>query len=260
MRTMSAGDARRALASMERERRAPAGLGTWLKRALVAAVVLLLLTLMWGWSFGWFSTPAEVLEVRATINQQIADLDKVGKGQVPYDGGPDMGQVFRSMRDLPEGMRDQVRRDIGRLMEANERAQVNSFFNMPPAQRQAELDRRIKAEADRRKQFSANRGARGGNRGGSPQGQVATNGAPGGRPPGGGGAGGGGPGGGGSPGGGGGPPGGGGPRGGSEEDRNKWRKGIIDSTTPEQRARYVEYRRAMDERRQQMGLPARGPR
>jgi len=257
MRTMSAGDARRALASMERERRAPAGPGIWLQRAAVAAIVLFLLSLLWGWAFGWFSTPAEVLEVRATINQQIADLDKAGKGQVPYDGGPDMGKVFRSMRDLPEGMRDQVRRDIGRLMEANERAQVNSFFNMPPAQRQAELDRRIKVEAERRKQFSANRGARGGNRGGSPPGQETSNGALGGGRAGGGG----GPGGGGRPGGGGGgPPGGGGPRGGSEEDRNNRRKSALDNTDPEQRARRTEYRRQMDERRQQMGMGGGGGR
>jgi hypothetical protein len=31
---------------------------------------------------------------------------------------------------------------------------------------------------------------------------------------------------------------------------------MIDSTTPEQRSRYVEYRRAMDERREQRGLPS----
>jgi hypothetical protein len=42
----------------------------------------------------------------------------------------------------------------------------------------------------------------------------------------------------------------------SSEDRsNKWRKSMIDRTTPEQRSRYVEYRRAMDERREQRGLP-----
>lgn len=53
-----------------------------------------------------------------------------------------------------------------------------------------------------------------------------------------------------------GPPAGGPPRGGTEEDRNRWRKSMIDRTTPEQRARYVEYRRAMDERREQRGLPS----
>lgn len=238
MRTMSAGEARRALAAMERESRTPIGVGTWIKRAFVGAVVIGILTLIWGWAMGWFSTPAQVLEVRAAINQQIAELDRAGKGQAPY-AGPDMGRVFGAMRDLPEDMRNQVRRDFGRLMEANETAQVNSFFNLPPGQRQAELDRRLKADEDRRKKFMADRGDRGSNRGGGQR--------PGGQP----GAGGGPPGGG--PGGGRGPGGGGGPRGGgSEEDRNNRRKSALDSSAPEQRARRTEYRRLLDERKQQM--------
>jgi hypothetical protein len=35
---------------------------------------------------------------------------------------------------------------------------------------------------------------------------------------------------------------------------------MIDRTTPEQRARYVEYRRAMEKRREQLGMPSGGPR
>lgn len=251
MRTMSAGEARRALASMERDSKPSTGVGTWIKRVLILAAVVGLLTLVWGWAMGWFSTPARVLEVRAVIDQQIADLDKVSTGQAPYAGGPDMGKVFGTMRDLPEGMRDQVRRDIGRLMEASERAQVNSFFNLPPAQRQAELDRRIKAEDDRRNQFMAERAKRasGGDRpqGERPQGGGAPDARRGG---GGGGGGGGGPGGRGGPGGQGG---GGTRRGFSEEDRNNRRKAGLDRTDPGQRARRTEYRRQMEERRQQLG-------
>ena len=145
------------MAAMERDSKGGVGFGTWLKRGAVAAAVLALLALAWGWAAGWFSTPPQVAEVRAVIDQQIADLDKVSKGQVPYGGGPDMRKVFGSMRDLPEDMRDRVRGDIGRLMEASERAQVNSYFLLPPAQRQAELDRRIKSEQDRRKQFAGGR-------------------------------------------------------------------------------------------------------
>ena len=114
MRTMSAGEARRALAAMERGSKTPTGVGTWVRRVAVALLILALLTLAWGWAAGWFSTPAQVAEVRAVIHQQIADLDKVATGQVPYGGGPDMRKVFGSMRDLPEDMRDRVRGDIGR--------------------------------------------------------------------------------------------------------------------------------------------------
>jgi hypothetical protein len=55
----------------------------------------------------------------------------------------------------------------------------------------------------------------------------------------------------------GGPPGG---RSRSEEDRNAWRKNMIDRTTPEERARYTEYRRAMEKRREERGLQPGGPR
>lgn len=249
MRTLSAGEVRRALAATERRSKPGGNLSSWMKRGALTAGAVLLLTLLTGWALGWYSTPRQVLEVRAAINEQIADLDKVSNGQSPFAGGPDMGKVRDSMRHLPEGMRDQVRRDFGRLMEAGETAQVNSFFLLPPAQRQAELDRRIKAEDDARKKRSAdrakgaNRGSQSGAGGGQPgggrpgDGQTASN-------RGGGGAGGGG---------GRGPGGGGGPRGFSEEDRNNRRKSMLDNSDPEQRGRRAEYRRQMEERRQQVG-------
>ena len=256
MRTLSAGEVRRALAESERgsKSRSGKGIGAWLKRGAIAAGVLLFVTLLTGWALGWYSTPPQVLEVRAAINEQIAELDKMSKGQTPYRGGPDMGRVRDSMRNLPEGMRDQVRRDFGRLMEAGETAQANSFFLVPPAQRQAELDRRIKAEDDARKKRAEDR-AKGGNRGsprgtaGAPPGggragdnQVAGN-----RSASGGGTGGRGP-------GGGGPGGGGSSRGGfSEDDRNNRRKSMLDNSDPEQRGRRAEYRRQLEERRQQLG-------
>lgn len=255
MRTLSAGEVRRALAATERSSKPGGDLSSWMKRGALTAGAVLLLTLLTGWALGWYSTPRQVLEVRAAINEQIAELDKVSHGQSPFAGGPDMGKVRDSMRHLPEGMRDQVRRDFGRLMEAGETAQVNSFFILPPAQRQAELDRRIKAEDDARKKRSADR-AKGGNRGS----QQGAGGQPGGGRPGdgqtaAGNRGGGGGGGGRGPGGGGGPgSGGGGPRGGfSEEERNNRRKSMLDNSDPEQRGRRAEYRRQMEERRQQVG-------
>lgn len=250
MRTMSAGEVRRALAATERGSKSRGKASEWAKRGAVVGATLLVMMLITGWALGWFSTPSQVLEVRAAINEQIAELDKVSRGQSPYNGGPDMGKVRDSMRNLPEGMRDQVRRDFGRLMEAGETAQVNSFFLVPPAQRQAELDRRIKAEDDARKKRAADR-SKGGGRG-SPRGM--TGGPPGGGRPGdgqtasnrGGGGGGG--------------PGGGGPsRGGfSEDDRNNRRKSMLDNSDPEQRGRRAEYRRQLDERRQQMGMGTGG--
>ena len=120
------------------------------------------------------------------------------------------------------------------------RQRIDAYFSLPPDKRQAELDRQIKQEEMMRKAFET-------------AGRVA--GLFGGGPPGGGGQGGGA---GGPPGGG--PPGGGPPQNATQDNVNKWRKGIIDSTTPEQRARYVEYRRAMDQRRTELGIPSSGPR
>jgi hypothetical protein len=40
----------------------------------------------------------------------------------------------------------------------------------------------------------------------------------------------------------------------NEGDRNEWRKRILDRTTPEQRARWTEYRDAVDKRRDELGL------
>jgi hypothetical protein len=46
----------------------------------------------------------------------------------------------------------------------------------------------------------------------------------------------------------------------SQDERNEWFKNrILDRTSPEQRARYVEYRRAATERREELGLPRGWP-
>jgi hypothetical protein len=133
------------------------------------------------------------------------------------------------------------------------RARIDAYFALPPEKRQAELDRQIKQEEMMRKAFEtagAVMGAFGGGgnagRGQGGQAGSASQQAPGAQQ-----------------GAGaqqaGGPPGGGPSGSRTEEDRNRWRKQMIDRTTPEQRARYVEYRRAMDARREQLGLPSRGP-
>ena len=46
----------------------------------------------------------------------------------------------------------------------------------------------------------------------------------------------------------------------TEDERNRWRKGMVDRTTPQERARYTEWRRARDARREQRGLPESWPR
>ena len=250
--------------------------GRWLLILLALALVAFLI----AWLLGY---------IRLTTDPRIAEIKKLQaetQQQFMANGGPQtldeakaavaaMGQIREKIEALPENMRREAGRQGGNVFRNTMQTRINAYFSLPPTQRQAELDRQIKQEELFRKAWEASRPA--GGRQGGPPGGVAANGGggpgrggPGGGGPGGGGPGGGGPGGGGQGGGGqggggqggGGQGGGGGgpPRGGSEEDRNRWRKNMIDSTSPEERARYVEYRRAMEARREQLGTSSPGQR
>jgi len=227
-------------------------------------LALALLAFLVAWLLGY---------VRLTTDPRVAEIQKLqAETQQKFmaNGGPQtldeakaavaaMGQIREKIEALPENMRREAGRRGGNVFRNTMQTRINAYFSLPADQRQAELDRQIKQEELFRKAWESSRPA-GTGQGGQPGGTAANGGAGGGGGPGGagGGPGGGGPGGGG-PGGPGGPGGGGPPRGGSEEDRTRWRKTMIDSPSPEQRARYVEYRRAMAARRDQLGLPQQGP-
>lgn len=227
--------------------------GRMRKSRWVAAGLATLLAIVGLFVWNAFSAaPQAVAELRSLVDEEVTRLARVSRNEIPYDAaGPDMGGWFQRLRDVPDGYRDAVRREMGRLFTARERAAVGSYFALPPAQRRAELDRRIKAEDARRQQWLADRQARGQtDRPGSPAagagpGGRATRSAAGQR--------------------GGGPPRAdsngsqrrGRPR--SEDSRNEWMKRRIDASSPEERARRTEYRRVIRERREQLGLaPGRG--
>jgi hypothetical protein len=223
-------------------------------------LLLFLVAMPTLWAFGFFSSPKAVVEVKQLVDQQVAEYDRVARGEVPYGASPSSGAIYEKMRDMPREYREQIGPQMGRLWEARERAEMGSYFAMPPEKRQAELDRRIKADEDRGKARQAEREKRDQQR--AARGEQASDGGGRGGPgggggsPGGGGGGGGSPGGGGgSPGGGGGGPGGGGRGRGTEQSRNDWAKRRIDQSSAEERAQRTEYRRAVDERRTQLGLP-----
>ena len=222
-------------------------------RWVLILLALALLAFLVAWLLGY---------VRLTTDPRIAEIQKMQadtQKQFMANGGPQtldeakaavaaMGQIRETIDALPENMRREAGRQGGNVFRNTMRTRINAYFSLPADQRQAELDRQIKQEELFRQAWESSRPA-GGRQGGPPGGGAANGGGGGGQGGAGGGPGGGGPGGGGGP-----------PRGGSEEDRNRWRKNIIDSTSPEQRARYVEYRRAMEARRDQLGQPQRGPR
>jgi uncharacterized membrane protein YgcG len=238
-------------ASMRASRYQPAAaddsskpVGKWLAVIGLIALVAFLIAWLGGW-------------IRFTTDPRVAEIQKLQeetRQKFVATGGPQtlaeateavtaMATIRQKTEALPASLRPQVERSGGSVFRSAMRQRIDAYFALPPAKRQAELDRQIKQEEMMRNAFET-AGKVAGFFGGGPPG-GGQGGAQGGQ---------------GSGQGGGGPPGGGPPRGASQENVNKWRKGIIDSTTPEQRARYVEYRRAMDQRRKELGMPAGGPR
>ena len=237
--------------------------------------LLLLLSLMAlgiAWLLGWFrfTTDPRVVEIRQ-MQEEARQKFIAGGGPSTLaeaaEGMATMQRIREKIESLPESLRPQVERGGQGMFRSAMRARIDGYFALPPEKRQAELDRQIRQEELFRKAAEAGGAVMSALAGGG-----SRNGQEGGRGPGGGGgadagqtgAGGQNAGQGAGQGAdrqGGGGFGGGPPRNGNEDDRNKWRKEqIIDRTTPEERARYVEYRRVMNERRSQLGLPPSGPR
>ena len=223
----------------------------WLSRIAVAGTCIVLLILLGTWWGGGFTQPPVVAEIHSMVDEEVARLARVARNEIPYgSSGPDMGEWFQKFRDVPEKYRGQIRADMGRLFSARERAATQSYFALPPDQRRAEMDRRIKAEEarskERRERWAAEKAAREQT---NANGQTAENGRNGGGQEGR----------------------GRGPNAGDEsgqrrrgspptEDvRNDWMKRRLDTSSPDERAQRTEYRRAMNERREQLGMePGRG--
>jgi len=240
----AAADRRRALADLVRERGGGRPPGVLVRRTVIGLLLAALLALLLAWLLGCFSVPREVLEIRGLVDSGIAELRKVARNEVPLASDAAGFAVVRArVRDLPPDLRRQANRDVGRLVAARQQAELDSYFNLPPERRQAELDRRIKADEDRRKAREAARAERESQRSAPPAGAPVVGGpgaAAGGRS---------------------GPPTGGGrSRSTTEDERNARSKRRIDRSSPDDRARRTEYRRALDERRAQLGLPPRGGR
>lgn len=214
------------------------GLAFW----AVVLAGLTLLCLLIAWLAGWirFSTDPRILEIKALQEEATRKFQANGGPSTLADATAAvaaMGEIRSKVEALPPHLRSEVERSGRSMFRSSFTARIDNYFAQPPEKRQAELDRQIDQEELMSKAFAAGQaiaGALGGGRGGATTGGATAGGGGG---PGGGDAG--------RP-----------PRGGTEEDRNKWRKSMIDRTTPEQRARYTEYRQAMEKRREERKLPS----
>lgn len=201
----------------------------------------LALALVAAWAVWWFRGSGEdprITEIR-TLQRELAA--KYPPGQAisgPVDAAARVaaiGQVMAKVQQLPPELRPQAMRvgqdTFRKIMDGK----VSTYFSLPAEKRQDFLDQEIRQMEFMRKAFEAGQTVAaffGGGRSKSADGKRGDGVGP--RPP-------------------------FGLPGGSEEDRNRFRKQMIDSTTPEQRARFVEYIGAIERRRGQLGLPAMPP-
>ena len=133
------------------------------------------------------------------------------------------GQLREQMRRLSPEQRQRLWGESGGGFRQRMQQQVDDFFDLPSEQRAAHLDKQIDTMEARRAQFAQRGGRQGGPGGRRFQGEL---------------------------------------RGGrtyrSADERNQLHKRRLDGTTPENRAKWSEYRRQLEDRRRQRGLPPIG--
>lgn len=208
-------------------------------RIVGAVLALAILAFLVAWFGGWLSRSTDP---RVVAIQRMAEE---ARQKFVADGGPQtlaeakeavaaMERIREEIRNLPESLQPQAEAAGGSLFRSAMRQRIDAYLAAPPEKRVAELDRHIKQEELMRQAFAASAGP--GNAGGGSGGQRS----------------------GGDVAGGGGPRPGGGGRGRTEEGRNAWRKNLIDRTSPQMRARYNEYRSAIEKRKEQLGVTSGG--
>jgi len=197
---------------------------------------LLLIGFLIAWGGGWirFTTDPRVVEIQK-LHQDLEEKYVASGGPKTFieaaAGIAEMAQIRQKMDALPAHLRPAAEKSGQDLVAMYFRGQMNAYFSKPPDQRRAELDRQIRQFEMLRKAWEASNAmmnmVRGGNSttaagqqaGQSGGQQQAAQ-----------------------------------PSANTEANRVRSRKEMIDRTSPVQRAQYNEYRRAMEERRKQLGL------
>ena len=214
-------------------------------RPVVLASVIIALLLALGsagaWWAGWFGRKEDprLTEVKTVMADAAAKYppDQAPKNMLETAARVGtMVTVMAKIQSLPEELRPKAMEEGRKLMMKGMEARVDAYFAAPPGQRQKLIDDQLKQMQSMQKAFEGSRsmlqglGGQGGGQAGGAQGagragnqQTA-----------------------------------GGPATRSEEDRNNWRKRMIDGSSPGQRARWTEYFGEVEKRRQALGLPGGG--
>jgi hypothetical protein len=215
----------------------------WIIGASIAGIMLLICSCFFLWPRDYSNDP-RVVEIRE-IQEDARKRYLSGGGPSTQSEARAFVQSMEKVRKKMEGLPDDVRREMyqggGSVFYSSMRQKIDDYFDASPAQRQQVLDQQIRRSDLMSKAFSEARSAREvqersrdtqqGNAQKAEekkeQGQGSGRSSWASR---------------------------------SQGDRNEWFKNrILDRTTPEQRAKFVEYSRAASKRREELGLPAGWP-
>ena len=215
----------------------------WIIGASIAGIVLLICSYFFLWPRDYSNDP-RVVEIRE-IQEDARKRYLSGGGPSTQSQARAFVQSMEKVRKKMEGLPDDVRREMyqggGSVFYSSMRQKIDDYFDASPAQRQQVLDQQIRRSDLMSKAFSDARAAREAQEpsansqqekgqkaeSGKGQGQGSGRSSWASR---------------------------------SQGDRNEWFKSrILDRTTPEQRAKFVEYSRAASKRREELGLPAGWP-
>ncbi len=209
---------------------------TWISLAVMG--LLITAGAVWAWKF---REDPNVTKARE-ISNKLFDPDSKLSSE-------DRGKLWQQARDATENLTEEQRREVRRegfqKMRQKMEERIDEYFALEDDdERNAFLDEEIQKWEDRRKEWEQRRkddnakpgeeGRRGGEAGRGGRGPGGRGGPGGGRGPGGRGA------------------------GGDKEGRKDRMRNMLDSTSPTQRAKFMEYMTAIKERREELGLPAWG--
>lgn len=185
--------------------------------ALGIALLLILLVAVVAYSLAPDRQLAKVKQLRTELTGQAA------RKQSPEQRREQWQQYRREVEKLSPEQREA----LGREQEQRYYAELNEFFKKSRKEQTAELDRQIDRMEAFRRQAQQRGGARPGQPpGGGQPGVFAGPGSPGGQRP------------------------------RDADERERRRKARLDQTTPEQRAQRDLYRKMMEQRRRERGLPS----
>jgi hypothetical protein len=199
--------------------------------ACVVAVVAL------SWSLGMFGTAEDprVTEIK-NLQQDLAKKFNPTQGPSSMSDAVErvtaITTVMTKVAALPDDLRSEAIQPGKKMMMESMEAKVNNYFELPQSEREAYLDNQIRQMEFMRQAFEAGKSVMSAI-GWSKTSTAAKNDGQKGGPP--------------------------WIKNRSEDERNAWRKKMIDRTTPEQRAKFGEYFSAMKRRREELGLPSWGP-